>query len=144
MFSSLIGLQVLVRSAGIALERAFPAISPQLFAGGLYPLLAVGPVLLVVFFARDLNPLTAFAFAAIGVGAGFTLDMLGLGLEVVPVRLVLHRVGLMLSVGLLALRIARRATDEPSESIDIERVSLASIGAAAWFIGLLLPLLDVV
>ncbi|MEF8820704.1 MAG: hypothetical protein V5A52_00355 [Halovenus sp.] len=144
LFGSLIGLQLAVRSAGIGLERMFPSISPQLFAGGLYPILAVGPVLLVVFFARNLNPLPAFGFAAVGIGAGFTLDMLGLGLEVVPVRLVLHRVGLLLSIGLLALGIARRATDEPSETIDAERVSLATVGAVVWFVGLALPLLDVV
>lgn len=144
LFGSLIGLQLAIRSAGIGLERLFPSISPQLFAGGLYPILAVGPVLLVVFFARSLNPLPAFGFAAVGIGTGFTLDMLGLGLEVVPVRLVLHRVGLMLSIGLLALGIAHRAADEPSETIDAERVSLATVGAAAWFVGLLLPLLDVV
>jgi len=144
LFGMLIGLQLAVRSAGIGLERMFPGISPQLFAGGLYPILAVGPVVLVVFFARNLNPLPAFGFAAVGIGTGFTLDMLGLGLEVVPVRLVLHRVGLMLSVGLLALGIAHRAADEPSETIDVERVSLATVGAVAWFVGLLLPLLDVV
>ena len=144
LFGALIGLQLAVRSAGIGLERTFPGISPQLFAGGLYPILAVGPVVLVVFFARNLNPLPAFGFAAVGMGAGFTLDMLGLGLEVVPVRLVLHRVGLLLSIGLLALGIAHRAADEPSETIDVERVSLATVGTIAWFVGLVLPLLDVV
>jgi hypothetical protein len=144
LFGCLVGLQLAVRSAGIGLERSLPGISPQLFAGGLYPILAFGPIVLVVLLARRLNPLPAFGFAAVGIGAGFTLDMLGLGLEVVPVRLVLHRAGLVLSIGLLALGIAHRAADEPSAMIDIERVSLAAVGAAAWFVGLLLPLLDVV
>ena len=69
--------------------------------------------------------------------------MLGLGLEVVPVRLVLHRVGLLLSLGLFALAVARRASDEP-DSLDTERVSLATVGAAVWFVGLLLPLFEVI
>ena len=143
LFGTLIGLQLGVRAAGIGLERAMPATSPQLFAGGVYPFLAIGPLVLVVVFARGLDPLTAFGFAAAGLGTGFTLDMLGLGLEVVPVRLVLHRVGLLLSLGLFALAVARRASDEP-DSLDTERVSLATVGAAVWFVGLLLPLFEVI
>jgi len=143
MFGSLIGLILSIRSVGIALERAYPEISPQLFATGLYPLMALGPLVIVVVFARRLDPLPAFGFAATGLAMGLALDMLWLGVEVLPVRLMLHRVGLVLSLGLLAVGVAHRVADE-TEEIDTERISLATLGGVAWFVGLLMPLIDVV
>lgn len=143
MFGLLIGLMLSVRSTAIGLERAYPELSPQLFATGLYPIMTLGPLVLVFVFARHLDPYPAFGFAAAGLAMGLTLDMLWLGIEVLPVRLLLHRVGMVLSLGLFAVGVAHRATDEADE-IDTERVSLATIGALAWFAGLLMPLLDLV
>lgn len=144
MAAALIALVVGVRVVGLTLERNFPETTPQLFATILYPLLAVGPLLVALVFARKLTPLTAFGFATLGLAMAFTMDLGQIGLEVVPVRMVLHRVGLVFSLGLFALGIARRTSDEPDDEIDVERISLATLGAIAWFVGLALPLLDVI
>lgn len=144
LVASLVVLVIGVRQVGIGLERLFPEITPQLFATGLYPVLAFGPLVFAAVFARNLEPGPAFGFAALGLATAFTLDMSYIGIEIVPIRLVLHRVGLLFSIGLFALGVARRSTDEPSESIDTERISLAMIGLIAWALGLAMPIVDVV
>jgi hypothetical protein len=132
-----------VRSLGIAFERFFTDISPQLFAGGVYPILAFGPPLVVGLFVRRIDPLPAFGFATVGLGTAFTLDTLWVGLGVVPVRFVLHRFGLMLALGVLALGVAREISDD-TDALDHERKLLIAIGLIAWFAGLFLPLFGVV
>ena len=132
-----------VRSVGIAFERLFTDITPQLFAGGVYPILAFGPPIVVGVFVRRIDPLPAFGFATLGLGAAFTLDTLWVGLGVVPVRFVLHRFGLMLALGVLALGVAREISDD-TEAVDHERKLLITLGLVTWFAGLLLPLFGVV
>lgn len=139
---SLVVIVAGVRTLGIALERLFTDITPQLFAGGVYPILALGPPLAVLFLTRRIEPLAAFGFATLGLGAAFTLDTIWVGLGVVPVRFVLHRFGLMLALGVLALGVAREISDD-SEAIDHERKLLIVLGLLAWFTGLLLPLFGV-
>lgn len=131
------------RTLGIALERLVPDITPQLFAGAVYPILALGPPIAVALLARRLEPLSAFGFAIVGLGAAFTLDTIWVGLGAVPVRLVLHRVGLMLALGVIALGVARKVPEE-GEEIEHERAVLIAFGVFAWFAGLVMPLFDMV
>ena len=140
---SLVVLVTGVRSLGIAFERLFTDISPQLFAGGVYPILALGPPIVVGLFARRIDPVPAFGFATLGLGVAFTLDTIWVGLGVVPVRLVLHRFGLMLALGVLALGVAREIGDD-TETVDHERKLLIVLGLLAWLGGLLLPLFGMV
>lgn len=143
LLAALVVLVTGVRSLGIAFERLFPEISPQLFAGGVYPILALGPPIAVLLLGRRLEPLPAFGFAALGLGAAFTLDVLWVGLGVVPVRFVLHRFGLMLALGVLALGVAREVRDD-SEAVDHERTLLIVAGLIAWLVGLAMPLFSLI
>jgi len=71
--ATLAGLLLGVRAMGIALESVVSGYSPQYIAGLLYPLIVVGPPVLVAMFAPRLRPLSAFGFTVVGFGAGFVL-----------------------------------------------------------------------
>lgn len=149
---ALAGLVVGVRSAGLAAEAAVPWITPQAFVAVLYPVLVVGlPVTAIVLtqpleratrFLRlhrvaswlgdPLEPQPAFTFSAIGLGVGFILDFVGIGITTLPLQLLLHRLGLMFALGLLAAGSARS---------DSEGAVLFGIGLLGWIVGLAMPLL---
>ena len=131
--ASLVALYLGVRLGGVGLERAFPTTSPKVFAGLLYPVLAVGIPIAAARTARSLDETRAFALAVAGLGAAFVLDFSTLGLVALSIRLVLHRVALLVSLGLLAAGSAR--ADGPPD-----RRALA-LGVAGWVVCLLLPLL---
>jgi len=132
---SLLALYLGVRTAGVALEGAFPATSPKVFAGALYPVLALGLPVAAARTARPLGRVPAFALAVLGLGAAFVLDFSALGVTAASIRLVLHRIGLLCSVGVVAAGFAR--ADGPGET------PLVALGAVGWTLCLLLPLLGV-
>ena len=79
----------------------------------LYPILVAGPLAAVVVLARDRPPARTALLAAVGLGAGFVVDLSVVGVSVVPVRLVLHRTALVGALGLFTLGVAhsdRRTT----------------------------------
>ncbi|WP_135827858.1 hypothetical protein [Halorussus halobius] len=133
--ATLVALYLGVRASGVWLEGAFPGTSPKVFAGALYPVLAVGVPVAAARTARPLDPTTAFALAVAGLGAAFVLDFSTLGLVALSIRLVLHRVALLVSLGLLAAGSAR--ADGPPD-----RRALA-VGVAGWAVCLALPLFGV-
>ena len=96
-----------VRTAGIAAEGLFPAANPKFFAGVLYPILVAGPPAAAAVLARERPPARTALLAAAGLGAGFVLDLGAVGVRVVPIRLVLHRTGLVGALGIVALGVAR-------------------------------------
>ncbi len=152
LVGALAGLVVGVRSAGIAVEAAVPWITPQAFVVALYPILAVGlPVTAIVltqsleragrllrlqrvvnWLGRPLAPQSAFTFTVVGLGLGFLLDFAAVGVTTLPLELLLHRIGLIVTLGLLAAGTARN---------DTEGVVLFGIGLLGWMIGLAMPLL---
>ncbi|SDR09034.1 hypothetical protein [Halopelagius longus] len=121
---SLAGLVVGVRTAGITAEQAMPGVTPKLFAAVLYPTLVFGLPALATYFARGRPPTRTALVAAAGLGAGFVLDLSGVGISTVPVSLVLHRFTLMGSIGLLAYGVAR------------DDGRLTALGVSAWFVTL--------
>ncbi|WP_336325299.1 hypothetical protein [Halovenus sp. HT40] len=139
----LVGIVLGTRAFALVLEGAFTETSPQVFAGVVYPILAFGPPAAVLAFAGRLDPLPGFGFAVFGLIAAFTLDTIWVGLGVIPVQVFLHRFGLALTLGILALGVAREVNDDP-EAIDQERGILIAAGLLAWFGGLVLPLLGIV
>jgi len=140
---SLAGLLLGVRLTGIALETAIPGQSPQLFAGLLYPFIALGPPTLVALLAPRLSPREAFGCTIIGLGAGFVYDFAAIDLAIVPLQLVLHRLGLLVTLGLLAVAVVnshntgRFGEEGTVEESDPPLVVLAGLG---WVVGLGLPL----
>ncbi|MXR51390.1 hypothetical protein GRX03_07210 [Halovenus sp. WSH3] len=131
------------RAFALALENTFTETYPQVFAGVAYPILALGPPAVVAVLARRLSPLPAFGFAVFGLVAALAADTMWVGLGVVPVQVFLHRFGLALTLGVLALGVAREVSDDP-EAIDEERGVLIAAGLLAWFGGLALPLFGMV
>lgn len=120
-----------VRAWGLGAEALFPGVTPKLFVALGYPVLAAGPPLLVGALARERPPARAALLAAVGLGAGVTLDLAVLGIRHVPVRLVLHRVALLAALGALAFGTAR------------EDRRLVGVAVGSWLAVLAAPLLGV-
>jgi len=125
---ALAGVLLGVRSLGLAVEGAVPSADPRIFAAGLYPVLAFGPPALVTWLAGDRPPERAAVLAGGGLGTGVVLDLAGVGVREVPIRLALHRFALCCALGLFALGIARG-----------DRRTVAA-GALAWLVALAAPL----
>lgn len=124
-----------VRVGGIAIETTFPEVHPKLIVALLYPLLAFGlPAIAAIGrFTRDIDPTAAFGFVVVGVGTAFVVDFGMIGVNAVPIGLVLHRTGLLIALGLIA-------TGSAISGGEGRQVSL--VGATAWLVGLVWPLLD--
>lgn len=105
--ATIVALVLGTRLAGITAEGLLPAVNPKIFAGVLYPILVAGPLAAVVVLARDRPPARTALLAAVGLGAGFVVDLSVVGVSVVPVRLVLHRTALVGALGLFTLGVAR-------------------------------------
>lgn len=145
------GLFLGVRSAGLVLEATIPWVTPKAFVVVLYPILVVGlPVVTLVFtqpleaatrllriqritswLGHRLEPQPAFMFTVVGLGTAFILDFAGLGVTALPIELLVHRLGLLVALGLLAAGAARS---------DVEGNLLVVIGLVGWGIGLAMPL----
>ncbi|MFC7007665.1 hypothetical protein [Halalkalicoccus salilacus] len=130
--AGLAGLFLGVRSAGLVLEAALPAITPKAFVVFLYPVLVVGlPLVTIVltrpleaatrllrlrrganWLGRPLKPQPAFVFTVVGLGTAFVLDFAGLGVTTLPIRLILHRSSLLFALGLIAAGTARSDVKE--------------------------------
>jgi len=140
---ALAGLLLGVRIAGIALETAIPTQSPQLFAGLLYPLIALGPPTLVALLAPRLRPQGAFGFTVAGLGAGFVYDFAAIDVGTVPLQLILHRLGLLFTLGLLAVGVVNSHNSGrfgEEGTVTESDPPLIVIACHGWFVGLGLPL----
>lgn len=140
-----------VRSAGLVLEAAVSGITPQAFVPILYPILVGGlPVLTIVLtqpleaasrflrlqrglslLGRPLQPQPAFLFTVVGLGTAFVLDFAGLGITALPIELLLHRIGLLVALGLVAAGATR---------VDTEGRGLLVVGLLGWVVGVAMPL----
>jgi len=129
--AALAAIVVGVRVAGVAAETALPGVGPKLIAAPLYLLMAVGMPALVVARAPGSDPSAALLGVVAGVGAGFVIDFVALGVAVPPALLV-HRAALLAALGTVAM--GRAAADRP----------VLAAGLAAWAVGLALPLADVI
>ena len=141
--AALAGLLLGVRAAGIALESVVSGYSPQYIAGLLYPLIVFGPPVLVGLLAPRLRPLGAFGFTVVGLGAGFVYDFAAIGVGIVPIQLILHRVGLLVALGLLAVAVVNSHNSgrfSETGSVDEPDPPLILLAGLAWLVGLGLPL----
>ena len=129
--TALAAVFVAVRTAGVALEVAYPALAPKLIAAPLYLVIAVGLPLLVFVGSERCDPTAAFLGVTVGLGMGFVLDFAALGVAV-PADLVVHRVAILAALGLVA--VGRATKDHP----------VLVAGVLAWVVGLALPLADVI
>lgn len=141
------GLYLGVRGAGLLLETTVTGITPKAFVAVLYPVLVVGLPTVAIVLARPLeaatrllhvqwvvswlgrspDPLPAFGFSVVGLGTAFVMDFAGLGIAVVPIELLLHRIGLTVALGLIAAGAARS---------DVRGQGLLGLGLLGWIGGL--------
>ncbi|WP_277540152.1 hypothetical protein [Haloarcula laminariae] len=127
VFGLAAGIPLVVRALGIGLEDAIPLLTPKLFVVMLYPCLAIGLPVAVVWYAADLPGWLAAPAAAIGLALGFTLEFAMLGF-VPPDRILQHRLLMTAALGALAAGGGNR------------RSAFTFVGAAVWLWGLLAPL----
>lgn len=102
---------LVVRAAGILLEHQVRALGPHAIAGLLFPLVALGIPALAVGLAIGMERrMDAGTLASISLGAATLLDDRAVGVEVLPLEIVLHRVGLIVAIGLIAAGATQRAS----------------------------------
>jgi hypothetical protein len=98
----LVALPPAVRQASVLVETVLPAVPVKPVAGVGYLALAFGPPLAAVGLPTGGRSLDWFGLGAVALGAGFLLDYRAIGVDVLPISVVLHRLAVVLVVGLLA------------------------------------------
>ena len=137
--AGLVAVVLGTRAFAIGLETTISSVSPQILAGVAYPILAFGPPIVLGIFGRKIDALAGFGFAVFGLLAALTLDTIWVGLGVIPVQVFLHRFGLALALGVVALGVGRDIDDDPG-AVEGEQSVLVLVGLLAWFVGLALSL----
>ena len=131
---ALFAVYTAVRHVGVFLETTFPGLPPKATAAPLYVALVVGTPASAYLLGRDSDRVWAFAFAAVGLGAAFVVDFAAMGVSVLPLRVVLHRLSVLVAVGLVAVGAAMREADDG-------RPDALVVGAVGWVFCLVAPLL---
>ena len=121
-----------VRWLGIAGEIVFSDLSPKIVAAPLYVALVVGVPAIAYRFGRGSNPAWAFTLAAAGLGGAIVVDYAAMGTSVVPLRVILHRIAVLLAVGLIAIggTKAIEADGRPTPLV---------VGVTAWVVAIVAP-----
>jgi len=134
---SVVGLYLSVRFGGVVAERLLP-LPPKAIAVLLYPVVFAGVPIVVYLLARPLGRPTAFAAASLGFLVAVLLDYTYLGVRVVPLAVLIHRSGLAVALGLLAVGASR-----PERHATVEAGHVRT-GVLLWLVSLGLPLLQFV
>ena len=131
----LVGLYLGVRFGGIAIERLVPDLYPIVIAGALYPVLVLGLPAWAYLFSRGLSDGEAAAAAMIGFTVAILLDYTYLQVQVLPIDTLIHRLGLMVALGLVAVGGARMEWQDPDAG------QWLRMGLLLWFVAIGFPLL---
>jgi len=119
-----------VRAGGILLEWSTD-LSMHAIAALLYPFISVGiPIVTYAFSHRLTRRMDAAVTASGSLGIAFLLDYGYLGVEVLPIEVVVQRTGVILALGLIAGGAAKRATRE-------RRLNRLLVGGVLLWVGLL-------
>ncbi|WP_435334940.1 hypothetical protein [Haloarchaeobius sp. TZWWS8] len=114
-----------VRVGGITVENLV-TVPPDAVVAVFYPILVVGTPLVAYVVGSRLDPVDGFLFASLGFGTGVVLDYGLIGVSVLPIELVLHRVGAAVAIGL----VAAGATSRESLETDVELL----VGLGLWIV----------
>lgn len=123
-------LVLAVRWLGIAGESL--GIHPKVVAGPLYLCLVAGAPALAYRLGGGSDGVWAFTFAVVGFGGAVLVDFATMGVAVVPLRVILHRIAVAVAVGLVAYGSATAAAGGPRRP--------AVVGVLGWAVGVLAPL----
>jgi hypothetical protein len=130
LVTSIVAIVLGVRAGGILLEW-HTGLSMHAIAGLLYPFIAVGiPIVTYVFSQQLTRRMDAAVTASAALGIGFLLDYGYLGVEVLPIEVVIQRTGVIMALGLIAAGAAKRATRE-------RRLNKLLVSGVLLWIGLL-------
>ncbi|ODR79314.1 hypothetical protein BG842_09825 [Haladaptatus sp. W1] len=132
---SLFGLPLFVRSASIAVETAVPSVPIKAIAGVGYLVLGLGLPLAAVSLPNGRQSTDWFAVAILALGLGFLFDYRSIGVNVLPIAVVLHRLAVLGVVGVLAVGGSYQETDGRWNT-------LVQAGLVMWIAVLVWPLLD--
>ncbi|MFO7927670.1 MAG: hypothetical protein ACQET5_04300 [Halobacteriota archaeon] len=129
----LFGVYTAVRWLGIAGELVFSGISPKFVAAPLYVALVVGVPAIAYVLGRGSDGVWAFTFAGLGLGTAIVGDYAAMGTSVLPLRVVLHRLAVLLAIGLIAVGGAKAVEQD-------EIPAPLIVGAVGWTVSILAPL----
>ena len=122
-----------VRAGAIAVELGAPWVHVKAVTAVFYLVLAGGPPVAAVALPKRAHVTDWFSLGAIALGAGYLLDLSAIGVTVLPVAVVLHRLLSLVAVGLIAMGGARRASGRG-------RNQYLAVGLALWIAVLAWPL----
>lgn len=123
------GLLLGVRIAGILLERQVTWLSMHAIAALLYPIIAVGILAAAYGIASGLERrIDAAVTAALGLAVAIWLDYAYLGVDALPIDVVVQRALVIVALGLIAGGAARRARRESRWK------GLLLVGTGLWLV----------
>ena len=131
--AALFALYLGIRLVGISLEIQLPRVPPRVIAAPLYLVLALGTPAIAYYLGRGTNRTWCFTHAVGGLGTAFVIDFVIMGVSVVPLRFILHRIAVLVSIGLIAVG--------STAAYEEDRDWPLAIGATGWILALALPLL---
>ena len=123
-----------VRFLGIGLERAV-AVPPKMIAYSLYPILFLGIPVMTYLLARQLDRAWAFAGGAGGFAVAILLDYTFLGVTHLPLDILVHRAGLAIALGFIAVGGSRTERRNPGIESGVQ------FGVLLWLVAMMVPLL---
>ena len=123
-----------VRAGAIAMEVGAPWVHVKVITGVFYLVLAAGLPAAAAALPQGAHVTDWLALAALSLGVGYLLDFSAIGVTVLPVAVVLHRLLSLVAVGLVAAGGARRAAGA-------RRSQFLALGLALWVVVLTWPLL---
>lgn len=132
--TGIVTIVMFVRLTGIGLERTLN-IRPKIIAALLYPVLFAGLPIGAYLLSRQLNRARAFSGASLGFLAAVLMDYTYLGVTHLPLDVLVHRGGLAVALGLIAIGSSHVERRDP------ERVSHVQFGVLLWLVATTLPLL---
>lgn len=99
-----------VRVLGLVFEHQAPSLDPFTIAGILYPVLAIGLPVATYLAAHGLERrMEAGVIAAGAMALALLIDYSAIGVDVLPLDIVVHRVAVIVALGMIAAGAARRA-----------------------------------
>ncbi|MDZ7730246.1 MAG: hypothetical protein U5K37_03855 [Natrialbaceae archaeon] len=112
------GMFLGVRVSGIVLERYVPALSMHGIAALLYPVIGLGiPVATYLIASHVRRRFDAGVTAATALAVAFFIDYGAIGVTSLPIQVVMHRIGVILALGLIAAGSAEGSREERGRSL---------------------------
>ncbi|WP_458207578.1 hypothetical protein [Haladaptatus sp. NG-SE-30] len=108
---SLFSLPLVVRATSIFVETTFPFVPVKAIAGVGYLTFVIGLPLAAIGLPNGRRSLDWFVVAVVGLGLGFLMDYQSIGVNVLPIAVVLHRIAVLTTVGVMAVGGARQSED---------------------------------